>query len=66
MQTQFRCELSAPFIGLCNKVMPFETSLNSLDMTYGYSPRYAELKSVRDYFEGGFCGTYSSWVTGYE
>lgn len=68
MQTQFRCELSAPLIGLCKKVVPFETSLNSLDMTvtYGYAPRYAELKSARDYFEGGFCGTYKSWVTGYD
>ena len=64
MQTQFRCELSAPLIGLCKKVVPFETALNSLDMTltYGYAPRYAELKSARDYFEGGFCGAYSSWV----
>lgn len=68
MQTQFRCELSAPLVGLCNKVLPFESSKNSLDMslTYGYAPRYAELKSARDYFEGGFCGTYSSWVTGYD
>lgn len=68
MQTQFRCELSAPLIGLCNKVVSFETSKNALDMTvtYGYAPRYAELKSARDYFEGGFCGTYKSWVTGYD
>lgn len=68
MQTQFRCELSAPLIGLCDNVVPFEDSDNSLDMsvTYGYAPRYAELKSARDYFEGGFCGAYSSWVTGYD
>lgn len=68
MQTQFRCELSAPLIGTCQKVVPFEYSTSSLDMsvTYGYSPRYAELKSARDYFEGGFCGSYSSWVTGYD
>lgn len=68
MQTQYRCELSAPLIGTCNKVVPFEFSSNSLDMsvTYGYAPRYAELKSARDYFEGGFCGSYSSWVTGYD
>lgn len=68
MQTQFRCELSAPLIGTCSQVRPFESSSNSLDMslTYGYAPRYAELKSARDYFEGGFCGTYSSWVTGYD
>lgn len=68
MQTQFRCELSAPLIGTCPKVVPFEVSRNSLDMstTYGYAPRYAELKSARDYFEGGFCGAYKSWVTGYD
>lgn len=68
MQTQYRCELSAPLIGTCKKVVPFETSSNPLDMsvTYGYAPRYAELKSARDYFEGGFCGAYSSWVTGYD
>ena len=68
MQTQFRCELSAPLIGACSKVVPYEYSKNALDMavTYGYAPRYAELKSARDYFEGGFCGTYSSWVTGYD
>lgn len=68
MQTQFRCELSAPLIGLCDKVLPCEISKNSLDMavTYGYAPRYSELKSARDYFEGGFCGTYKTWVTGYD
>jgi hypothetical protein len=68
MQTQFRCELSAPLIGTCKTVVPFETSSASLDMsvTYGYAPRYAELKSARDCFEGGFCGAYKSWVTGYD
>lgn len=68
MQTQYRCELSAPIIGLNDFLVPYEYSENSLDMslTYGYAPRYAELKSARDYFEGGFCGTYQSWVTGYD
>ena len=68
MQTQYRCELSAPYIGLCQYLAPFDKSLSNLDMaaTYGYAPRYAELKSARDYFEGGFCGTYSTWVTGYD
>nr|DAR09522.1 MAG TPA: Major capsid protein [Microviridae sp.] len=68
MQTQYRCELSAPLIGLNDILVPFKHSANSLDMsvTYGYAPRYAELKSARDYFEGGFCGTYKSWVTGYD
>ena len=53
MQTQFRCELSAPLIGVCNKLLPYEYSKNALDMavSYGYAPRYAELKSARDYFK---------------
>lgn len=68
MQTQYRCELSAPLIGLCDQVVPYTHQTNPIDMsvTYGYTSRYAELKSARDYYEGGFCGTYSSWVTGYD
>lgn len=68
MQTQYRCELSAPLIGLCSRLVPFKHLSTSIDMslTYGYAPRFAELKSARDYFEGGFCGTYKTWVTGYD
>lgn len=68
MQTQYRCELSAPLVGLSQELVPYDSTVNNLDMsvTYGYAPRYAELKSARDYFEGGFCGSYSSWVTGYD
>lgn len=68
MQTQYRCELSAPLLGLCSGLVPYSTSKNPIDMsvTYGFAPRYSELKSSRDYFEGGFLGTYSSWVTGYD
>lgn len=68
MQTQYRCELSAPSLGLCKNLVPYEVSSSDLNMaaTYGFAPRYAELKSARDYFEGGFCGTYSSWVSGYD
>lgn len=68
MQTQYRCELSAPLIGLSKSVLDYDTQSFPIDMsaTYGYAPRYAELKSARDYYEGGFCGTYSTWVTGYD
>ena len=68
MQTQYRCELSAPLVGLNDILVPYDSQTSPLDMsiTYGYSPRYAELKSARDYYEGGFCGTYSTWVTGYD
>lgn len=68
MQTQYRCELSAPLIGLSKHISDYTSQVNPIDMsvTYGYAPRYAELKSARDYYEGGFCGTYSTWVTGYD
>lgn len=68
MQTQFRCELSAPILGICQHLAPTIVQGTTIDMakTYGYAPRYAELKSARDYFEGGFCGTYQTWVTGYD
>jgi hypothetical protein len=68
MQTQFRCELSAPLLGLNSSLDPVKVTPSSIDMsvTYGYAPRYAELKSAKDFFEGGFCGSYSSWVTGYD
>ena len=68
MQTQYRCELSAPLLGSCETIEGVITSSSNIDMsqTYGFAPRYAELKSSRDYFEGGFCGTYSTWVTGYD
>lgn len=68
MQTQYRCELSAPILGSCSEIEEVISSTANIDMsqTYGYAPRYAELKSARDYFEGGFCGSYSSWVTGYD
>ena len=58
----------APLLGLSKELVPYDTTSSNLDMsvTYGYAPRYAELKSARDYFEGGFCGSYSSWVTGYD
>lgn len=68
MQTQYRCELSAPLIGVCKDFSVGTTFSTSIDMsvTYGYAPRYAELKSARDCYEGGFCGAYASWVTGYD
>lgn len=68
MQTQFRCELSAPFLGINKSLHSVETSPLPIDMsvTYGYAPRYAELKSAKDYYEGGFFGAYSTWVTGYD
>ena len=66
MQTQYRCELSAPVVGLTDGLRPQPGATIDMSKTYGYSPRYAELKSAKDYYEGGFCGSYSSWVTGFD
>ena len=68
MQTQYRCELCAPLLGLNSSLRPMQTATLPIDMsvTYGYAPRFSELKSSRDFFEGGFCGSYSTWVTGYD
>lgn len=57
MQTQYKTEVYAPSIGAGD--------LNyDMSATYGFSPRYAELKSSYDRFDGGFFGAYSDWVTG--
>ena len=32
--------------------------------TYGYSPRYSEFKVSFDRFNGAFCDSLKSWVTG--
>lgn len=69
MQTTYRCELSAPLLGYNNSIQsPLVDSDSKVDMTltYGYSPRYSELKSAHDYYEGGFFGSYKTWVTGYD
>ena len=66
MQTQYRVELSAPSVGQFGADYYNHPENTDMSMTYGYAPRYAELKSARDYYEGGFFGAYSSWVTGYD
>lgn len=57
MQTQYRSEVYAPAIGA-------KESNFDLSTTYGYSPRYAELKTTFDRYDGGFFDAYSDWVTG--
>lgn len=59
MQTQYRSEVSAPDI--CASSAPIDMSA-----TYGYAPRFCELKTSFDRFDGGFNGAYSDWVTGFD
>ena len=61
MQTQYRFEVAAPAVG----AKPFDAPID-MSATYGYSPRYAELKTSFDRFDGGFTGAYSDWVTGFD
>lgn len=57
MQTQYRSEVYAPAVGA-------NESNYDLSTTYGYSPRYAELKTSYDRYDGGFFDAFSDWVTG--
>lgn len=59
MQTQYRSEIAAPCVGYSYNNITFDMS-----QTYGYAPRYAELKTSFDRFDGGFNDAYSDWVTG--
>lgn len=65
MQSQYRFEVAAPKIG--TKVSNYFNGVYQQDMseTYGYLPRYAELKTSYDRYEGAFLDSLSSWVTGY-
>lgn len=67
MQTQYRCEVCAPFACSRND-LDVTPSSDALDMsaTYGYLPRYAELKTSYDRYEGAFLSSLKSWVTGYD
>nr|DAM81197.1 MAG TPA: Major capsid protein [Microviridae sp.] len=66
MQQTFRCEVAAP--------APFNDEFQAFrvgdgtppDMseTYGYAPRYSEFKSSYDRYNGAFCHSLKSWVTG--
>nr|DAQ28931.1 MAG TPA: Major capsid protein [Microviridae sp.] len=67
MQTQYRCEVAAPLIGRKNNSEYNGDVVSSIDLskTYGYLPRYAELKTSYDRYEGAFLNSMKSWVTGY-
>lgn len=63
MQTQYACEIAAPsFADGLFESMTQKTF--SLSRTYGYLPRYAELKTSFDRFEGAFSDSLRSWVSG--
>lgn len=66
MQQTFRCEVAAP--------APFNDEFQAFSVgdgtppdmseTYGYAPRYSEFKTSYDRYNGAFCHSLKSWVTG--
>lgn len=66
MQQTFRCEVAAP--APYNSLFPEikgTSGVADMSETYGYSPRYSELKCAYDRYNGAFCNTLKSWVTGF-
>lgn len=58
MQQTFAFEVAAPGCQEDNK------HWMDLSKTYGYAPRYSEYKTSFDRYNGEFCFSLSSWVTG--
>ena len=66
MQQTFRCEVAAPS-PYNDEFHSFKTSDGStpdMSETYGFAPRYAEYKTSYDRYNGAFCHSLKSWVTG--
>ncbi len=63
MQQTFQCELFAP----TSQIADSASDKRKYDMsrTYGYAPRYSELKVSFDRYNGAFCDSLKSWVTGF-
>lgn len=63
MQQTFQCELFAP----TSQVTASAPDKRKYDMsrTYGYAPRYSEFKVSFDRYNGAFCDSLKSWVTGF-
>lgn len=63
MQQTFQCELFAP----TSQITASASDKRKYDMsrTFGYVPRYSEYKVSFDRYNGAFCDTLKSWVTGF-
>lgn len=63
MQQTFQCELFAP----TSQITASASDKRKYDMsrTFGYAPRYSEYKVSYDRYNGAFCDTLQSWVTGF-
>lgn len=66
MQQTFRCEVAAPapFNDEFQAFRVGDGTSPDMSETYGYAPRYSEYKTSYDRFNGAFCHSLKSWVTG--
>lgn len=66
MQQTFRCEVAAPapYNDEFQAFRAGDGSSPDMSETYGYAPRYSEFKTSYDRFNGAFCHSLKSWVTG--
>lgn len=66
MQQTFRCEVAAP-APYNDEFLAFRVGDGTppdMSETYGYAPRYSEFKTSYDRYNGAFCHSLKSWVTG--
>lgn len=63
MQQTFQCELYAPTSHSNNNVG--DQRKYDMSRTFGYAPRYSEYKVSFDRYNGAFCDSLKSWVTGF-
>lgn len=61
MQQNYLFEVQAPSF---NKIKVGFVDDESFSKSYGYAPRYSEYKTNYDKYNGDFCFTLDSWVTG--
>lgn len=66
MQQTFRCEVAAPapFNDEFQAFRVGDGTSPDMSQTYGYAPRYSEFKTSFDRYNGAFCHSLKSWVTG--
>lgn len=60
MQQTFQCEVFSPSSSLAGE----DTRKYDMSRTFGYAPRYSEYKVSYDRYNGAFCDSLKSWVTG--
>lgn len=60
MQQTFECEVFSP----SSSLQGADKRKYDMARTFGYSPRYSEYKVSYDRYNGAFCDSLKSWVTG--